>query len=131
MSKNNYKINLNYMSNLKEKKAERIREYLRKYRHDHRDKILEYNRTYYAEHKEDIEERQRRYRMIKKECEVCGCIVSKTNFSRHVKMKNHIEAMKIKKTNLNTECHTFVEKDSFMQFSPKVKNNYNNLIFFD
>ena len=69
--------------------------------------------------------------MIKKECEVCGRIVSKTNFSRHVKMKNHIEAMKIKKTNLKTECHTFVEKDSFMQFSPKVKHNYNNLIFFD
>ena len=85
------------MSNLKEKNAEQIREYLRKYRHDHRDKISEYNRTYYAGHKEDIEERQRRYRMIKKECEVCGCIVSKTNFSRHLKMKNHIEAMKIKK----------------------------------
>ena len=65
--------------------------------------------------------------MIKKKCEVCGSIVSKTNFSRHVKMKNHIEVMKIKKTNLNTKSHTFVEKDSLQT----VKNNYNNLIFFD
>ena len=127
MSKNNYKNKFKLYVKFKRKNAEQIREYLRKYRHDHRDKISEYNRTYYAGHKEDIEERQRRYRMIKKECEVCGCIVSKTNFSRHLKMKNHIEAMKIKKTNLNTECHTFVEKDSLQT----VKNNYNNLIFFD
>jgi hypothetical protein len=71
---------------------------------DNKEKILEYEKKRYKDNKEKISEKHKKYyednkdilaekRKIKNEkitCE-CGCEVRKSNISRHMKTKNHID----------------------------------------
>ena len=81
----------------RETHKDEISESRKAYRELHKGKWNDYHKTYYAEHKEDFAEKQKQYRMIKKECEVCGSIVVKSDFTKHLKTKKHIEAMKTNK----------------------------------
>tara|TARA_R110001606_G_scaffold65658_1_gene151676 strand:+ start:241 stop:870 length:630 start_codon:yes stop_codon:yes gene_type:complete len=90
---------------------EEIREYKKNYREEHKEEIKIKNQIYREEHKEEFNERSKKYyedhkeeiniknqiyhqehkeiiNMKKRErivCDNCGCIINKTNKSRHIK----------------------------------------------
>jgi group I intron endonuclease len=79
---------------------EKISEYMKKYREEHKEEIAEVNKKYREEHKEEIAEINKKYREEHKEeiakrksekitCEICNCEITRGSKSRHEKSKKH------------------------------------------
>ena len=97
-----YKCSLNSRSSYQT--TEEIKEYKRKWYEDNREKFIEKQRKNYENNKEKINIKKRELYKNNKEkinekitCD-CGCIVSKSNLSRHKKSKKHIDYL-INKSN--------------------------------
>lgn len=84
-------------------KAERIKEYRRKYREEHKEQIKEYNAKYKQEHKDNTLEYNKKYYETKKDavkqkglvkvmCE-CGKEVESWHLARHKKTKKCINTL--------------------------------------
>jgi hypothetical protein len=78
---------------------EKIAEYSAEYYETNKEKILEYHAEYYETNKKKILEKKAEYREDKREainakqtekieCE-CGCMISRTNISKHRKTQKH------------------------------------------
>lgn len=57
----------------------------KEYRQEHKQEIAERKKTYYQDHKQEIAERKKE----KITCE-CGCLISKSDLSRHKKTPKHL-----------------------------------------
>lgn len=75
----------------------------------------EYNKKYYEEHKKKYQEIYNR----KQECETCGKQISKSNFSKHLKSKVHLN--KITGGTKETKKYSVSEKD-FEEFMDYKRN---------
>jgi hypothetical protein len=84
----------------REDNKDKIKEQLKKYQLDNKDKIKEQKKKYQLDNKEKFKEQKKKYQLDNKEkiketrkekitCE-CGCIISKSKKSRHIKSKKHI-----------------------------------------
>jgi len=73
----------------KQEKKDKIKEY----QQDNKDKIKEYKKEYRQNNKDKIKKYQKEYKNEKITC-VCGCIIRKSDISRHKQTNKHIELMK-------------------------------------
>jgi len=95
------------MKEYREKNKEEIKQFqkeyrgknkdkMKEYREKGKDKMKEYNKEYREKNKEERKQKAKEYRQNNKEkikCE-CGCIVLKSNLTRHKKTKKHCELIK-------------------------------------
>ena len=77
-----------YEKKYREEHKDKIKEYRAKYKEDHKDCVLEYNKKYYENKKDDVKQKG----LVKVTCD-CGVEVEKWHLSRHKKTKKHVEAL--------------------------------------
>ena len=77
-----------YTKQYREEHKEKFNEYKKQYHEEHKDEINKKNKQYYEQNKDKIKEQARQ----KITC-VCGCVIQKSELSRHRKRKKHINLM--------------------------------------
>jgi DNA repair exonuclease SbcCD ATPase subunit len=89
------------MKEYRENNKEKLKEYSKEYCENNKEKIAEYKKEYCEKNKDKIRKRNKEYREKNKEkikeyrkeiicCRVCRCEITKVNFKKHCKSKNHI-----------------------------------------
>lgn len=78
-----------YFRLIEEEKAARQRELRRLWKKNNHDKVLEEKRRYRERHLEEIRERNRQ----PKTCTTCGAVVTRNNYSNHVKRRHKKKAV--------------------------------------
>ena len=90
-----------YKKNWYEENLDYCKEKNRKYKEENLDKIKENNKKYYDENLDKIKENKKKYyeknsdcfkekNRITINCEICNCIITKCNLTRHEKSKKHL-----------------------------------------
>jgi len=92
-----------YKKQYRDDHKEELSKKAKQYREDHKEQLKEYNKQYREDHKEKMNQKEKQYRQDHKDeiaakaskkvtCDICGCVVTKSNIAAHHKSKKCLAA---------------------------------------